>query len=155
MKVTGARFRQLEFDSVFVARVDLADRLEQYTARDADALRRLNDPVEGGLHVVSRQLGPVVKLNVFAQQEGVGLAVLGDLPAMRQIGDDGLTAVARVAPDQIVEHASHCTEVEDGAGLVEVEMRRPHRNAHAHHAAVFGIGLGRFELKFGTVEFQG
>jgi hypothetical protein len=35
----------LEF-GVFVACVDLADRLEQYAARNADALRRLSDPVE-------------------------------------------------------------------------------------------------------------
>ena len=94
-----------------------------------------------------------MKLNVIAQKEGVGFAVLGDLPAMRQIGDDGLTAIARVVADQIVKHASHCTEVEDGAGLVEVEMRRPYRNARANHAAVFGVRLGRFKLKFGTVEF--
>jgi hypothetical protein len=33
-----------------------------------------------------------VKLNVIAQKEGVGFAVLGDLPAMRQIGDDSLRA---------------------------------------------------------------
>jgi hypothetical protein len=34
-------------------------------------------------------------------------------------------------------------------------MRRPYWNAHAHHTAVFGVELARFELKFGAVEFQG
>ena len=154
-KINWTRVRQLEFDRVLVACVDLADRLEQYAARDADALRRFDDPVEGRLHVVSRQFGPVVKLNVIAQHEGVGLAVLGDLPAMRQIGDNGLAAVARVTPDQVVEHAPHRTEVEEGARLMEVKMRRPYWNAHAHDATVFGVGLGRLELKFGAVEFQG
>src|SRR5438876_4410930 len=63
-KINWTRVRQLEFDRVLVACVDLADRLEQYAPRDADALRWFDDPVEGRLHVVSRQLGPVVKLNV-------------------------------------------------------------------------------------------
>ena len=119
------------------------------------ALRRLGDPVEGGLYVISCQLGAVAELHALAQEEGVGLAVLGDLPAMRQIGDDGFAAVARVAADQVVEHAAHSAQIEYGAGLVEIEMRRPYWDAHAHDAAVFGIGLARFELKFGAVEFQG
>ena len=101
------------------------DRLEQHAARDADALRRLADAVEGGLHVVRGQLGAVVELHALAQEERVGLAVLGDLPAMRQIGDDGLAAVARIAPDQVVEHAALGAEIVDRAGLVHVEMRRP------------------------------
>jgi len=119
------------------------------------ALRRLGDPVESGLYVVSGQLGAVAELHALAQEEGVGLAVLGDLPAMRQIGDDGFAAVARVAADQVVEHAAHSAQIEYGAGLVEIEMRRPHRYAHAHNAAMLGIGFGRFEQKFRAVEFQG
>jgi hypothetical protein len=89
------------------------------------ALRRLGDPVESGLYVVSGQLGAVAELHALAQEEGIGLAVLSDLPAVRQIGNDGFAAVARVAADQVVEHASHRAEIEDRAGLVEVEMRRP------------------------------
>src|SRR6516225_8964258 len=34
-------------------------------------------------------------------------------------------------------------------------MRRPHRYAIAQHPAAFGIGLGRFELKFRAIEFIG
>ena len=119
------------------------------------ALRRLGDPVESGLYVVSGQLGAVAELHALAQEEGVGLAVLGDLPAVRQIGDDGFAAVARIATDQVIEHASHRAEIEDRAGLVEVEMRRPHRDAHANDATMLGVGLGRFKLKFGAVELQG
>ena len=78
-------FRQFEFDRVFVTRVDLVDRLEEDAARDGDALRRLGDPVEGGLDVVRRQLGAIMEQHPLAQEEGVGLAVLRDLPAVRQI----------------------------------------------------------------------
>jgi hypothetical protein len=45
-----------------------------------------------------------MKLDIIAQKEGVGLAVFGDFPAMRQIRDD-VAAVEGVAPDQVVEHA--------------------------------------------------
>src|SRR6516162_4347998 len=84
--------------------------------------------------------------------ECVGLAVLGDLPAMRQVGDDRLAAVARVAPDQVVEHASLGAQVEDGSGLVHIEMRWPQRDAQAQDAPGFGIGLGSGELKFRAIE---
>ena len=67
---------------------------------------RLGDAIEGGFHIFGGQLCAVVELHILAQEEGVGLAVLGDLPAMRQIRDDRLAAVAGVVPDQIVEHAS-------------------------------------------------
>src|SRR6516164_6728993 len=85
--------------------------------------------------------------------ECVGLAVLGDLPAMRQVGDDRLAAVARVAPDQVVEHASLGAQVEDGSGLVHIEMRRPQRDAYAQDAAALRVRLGRGELKRRAVEF--
>jgi hypothetical protein len=72
---------------------------------------------------------------------------------MCQIRDDRLAAVARVVADQIVEHACHRTEIEEGARLVQVEMRHPVGDAHAQNAAGFGIGLGRLKLEFRAVEF--
>ena len=96
-----------------------------------------------------------MKLHAFAQKEGVGLAVLGDLPAVRKIRNDRLAAVARIVPDQIVEHAGHRAESTDRPGLVDVEMRRTHHDAEAQDAAGFGIGLGSRELKFRAVEFVG
>ena len=51
-------------------------------------VRRLPDAVERRLDVLRGQLGAVVELHALAQMEGIGLAVLGDLPAMRQVGDD-------------------------------------------------------------------
>src|SRR6266478_3885752 len=86
--------------------------------------------------------------------EGIGLAVLGDLPAMRQIRDDRLAAVARVMPDQIVEHACHGTEIEECAGLMQIEMWGTVWNAHAQNAAPLGVRLGRGKLEFRTVEFE-
>ena len=96
-----------------------------------------------------------MKLHILAQTEGIGFAVLGDLPAMGQVRNDRLAAVARVAADQVVEHNSLGAEVEDRPGLVHIEMRRPHRNAHAQDAAVFGVRLRRRELKFRAVELHG
>jgi hypothetical protein len=95
-----------------------------------------------------------VELHALAQMEGVGLAVLGDLPAMREVGDDRLAAVARVAADQIVEHATLRAEIVDRPGLVHVEMRRPHRDAITQDAAPLRVRLGRRELEFRAVEFK-
>jgi hypothetical protein len=111
------------------------------------------DPVEGCLHVLRRELGAVVELHLLAQHEGIGLAVLGDLPAVRQVGNDGLAAVARIAPHQVVEHATLAAQAVDGARLMEVEVRRPHGDAVLQHAALLGVGLGCCELEFRTVEF--
>ena len=149
------RLRELELHGVLVRRGDLAHRGEQGAARDADARRRLGDTVEGRLDVFRGELGAVVELHVLAQVEGVGLAVLGDLPAMREIGNDGLAAVARVAPDQVVEHAALAAQAVDGAGLMEVEVRRPHGDGVFQHAARLRIRLRRLELELRAVELVG
>ena len=150
----GPGLGQLELDRVLVADVDLIHRGKQDRARDGDAGRRLGDAVVGGLHVVGGEVGAVVELHVLAQEEGVGLAVLGDLPAVGEIGDDCLAAVARIAADEIVEHAALAAEIVDRARLVHVEVRRAACNAVAQNAAALGIGLGRLELEFGAVELQ-
>ena len=150
-EIDRARRGQLEFDGVLVRRVDLLDRGEQRGARDADAGRRLADAVVGRLHVGGGEVRPVVELHALAQVERVGLAVLGDFPAMRQIGDDALAAVARIAPDQVVEHASLGADVADGARLMHVEMRRPIEDAVAHHAAPLRIGFRRRHLELRPV----
>jgi hypothetical protein len=41
------------------------------------------------------------------------------------------SAVARIVPYQIVEHAGHRAESGDRPGLVNVEMRRAHQDAQA------------------------
>ena len=42
--------------------------------------------------------------------------------------------------------------VEEGTGLVDIEMGRPVGDTHAQHAATFGVWLGGGELKFRAVE---
>src|SRR5712671_2074646 len=73
-EIDGAWRGQLEFDGVFVARVDLADRPEQRSARDADAGRRFRDAVEGRFYVSRYEIRPVVELDTLAQVKRVGLA---------------------------------------------------------------------------------
>src|SRR6266851_3565346 len=85
--------------------------------------------------------------------ECVGLAVRGNFPAMRQIRDNRLGAIVRIAPDQIVEHAGCGPKNEDGTGLVNIEMRSTQRHAMAQHAAGFGARLRRLELERRTVKF--
>src|SRR5262249_22637782 len=112
---------QFEFDDILVARIDLADRPEQRSARNADASRRFGDAVKGRLYVGRCEISPVVELDPLTQVKRIGLAVLGDFPAMRQIRDDGLATVARITPDQIVEHAALSADVADSARLMHVE----------------------------------
>src|SRR5262245_54501875 len=138
---------------MLVADVDLAHRAEKDRARDRDARRRLGDAIVGRLHVIGGEVGAVVELHVLAQEERVGLPVLGDLPAVGEIGNDGLAAVARVAADEVVEHAALAAEIVDGARLMHVEMRWTAGDAVAQHAATLGIELGRLQLELGTIEF--
>ena len=107
----------------------------------------LSRAFEGRLDVGGREIRPIVKLHALAQVERVGLAVFGNFPAMRQVGDDGLAAVARIAPDQVVEHASLGADVADGARLMHVEMRRPIEDAVAQHATPLWIGVRSRHLK--------
>src|SRR6476659_7239060 len=93
-----------------------------------------------------------MELNAFAQEEGVGLPVLGNVPAVRQVRNDGLAAVARITPDKIVEHATHRAEVVVGARLVQIEVRYPIGDAHAEYGPVFGAGIRCSELERSTVE---
>ena len=44
-----------------------------------------------------------MELHALAQMEPVGLAIQGNLPAMRQIRDNRLGAIVGIEPDQIVD----------------------------------------------------
>src|SRR3984893_15694211 len=154
-KAFGARLGQFEFDRIGVLRIDLGDRFEQDAAWDADALRRLGNAVEGRLHVVGGQFRAVVKLHPFAQEKRVGRTVLGDLPAVSQVGDDRLATVERVVANEIVEHRGHRAERPDRSRLVDAEMWRAHQYAVAQHAAALRVGFGGLQLKFRAVELVG
>src|SRR5207302_4816467 len=105
-EIDGTWRGQLEFDGVLVARADLADRPEQRSARDADAGRRFRDAIEGRFYVSRCEIRPIVELDTLAQMKRVGLAVLRDFPGNAPDRDDGLATVARITPDQVVEHAA-------------------------------------------------
>src|SRR5215813_14142330 len=139
-------------DGVLVGHGDPADCPEQHAPRNADALGRFDDAVERRLHVFGGQFCAIMELHPLAQEECVGLGVLGYLPTMREIGDDGLAAVARIVPDEVVEHAALCAEAVDRAGLVYIEVRWAHRNAIAQDTAALGVGLGCSELELRSVE---
>src|SRR5262249_20681331 len=99
---------------------------------------------ERRLDIFSGQLPAIVKLHAFAQKKRVGFAIFGHLPTVRQVGDDGLSAVAWVTPDEIVIHA----ELHDrGALLMHIEMRWCGDEAVAQDSAALGLGLGCPELK--------
>ena len=153
MKLAGRGADELEFNSIFVARLDLVDRLEQDAARNADASWRFGDPVERRLHVIGRQFRAVVKLHALAQKERVGRAVLGDSPTMCQVRNDRLAAVAWIMPDQIVEHATLGTDIAHRSRLLEVEMWRAIQYADAQHAASLRVRFRRRKLELRTVEF--
>ena len=69
MKLIGRASDNLN-STVYLSRALISlDRPEQDAARDADALRRLGDPVEGGLDVVRRQLGAVAELHPLAEEK--------------------------------------------------------------------------------------
>src|SRR5262249_25680946 len=153
-EVRRTRLRQPELDGVLVAHDDLVHRGEQDRARNGDAGRRLDDAVVGCLDVVGGKLGAIVELHVLAQEEGIGLAVFGDLPAVGEIGNNGLATIARIAANEVVEHAALAAEAVDGARLVHVEMRGARGDAVAQYTTAFGVGFRRFQLKVGTVEFH-
>src|SRR5215831_5445943 len=74
---------------------------------------------------------------------------------MRKVGNDRFAAVARIAPDQVVEHAALGAQVIDGARLVHIEMRQAVGDAIAKHAPAFRVWLRRAELEFSPVELAG
>src|SRR4029453_5744143 len=94
------------------------------------------------------QLPAIVELHAFAQEKRVGLAIRGNLPTMRQIGNDGLAAVQRIAPDEVIVHRPLRPHVGDRAGLVDIKMRWGTEYPIAQHPTAFSIGVrgAQFEV---------
>src|SRR5215510_10648904 len=59
----------------------------------------------------------------------------------RQIGNDGLAAVQRIAPDEVIVHRPLRPQVGDRAGLVDIKMRWGTEDPIAQHPTAFGMGL--------------
>src|SRR5262249_21241837 len=100
-KTGGARLVELELDGVGVTHVNLAHGRKQRCAGDAHALRRPDDAGIGGLDVLGRESGAVVEFHALTEKKRIGFAIWRDLPTVRQVRDDGLATVQRIAPDQI------------------------------------------------------
>src|SRR5262249_43052317 len=121
-ELRGTRLTEPELDPMLIEHGDLAHSREERGSWTDDALRWPDDPRERRLHVLGRELGTVVKLHAAAEMERVARPVGQDVPLPREIRDDRL-AVARVAPDEVVVHGPLGSEIGDGAGLVDIEVR--------------------------------
>ena len=75
------------------------------------------------MHIVGGEISPIVELHALAQKKGIGLAIGGNLPTLRQVWNDRL-AVHWMTPDQVVVHGALGRHVRHGAGLMHVKMCR-------------------------------
>ena len=135
------RLPEPELDPVGIEDDDLAHRGEEGSARDHHPLGRPHDPVVGRLDVLGGEVGAVVELDAPSQVEGVPLAVWRDLPALRQVGNDGLS-VAGIAPDEGVVHGPLQPDIADGARLMHVEVSGGAVDAEAQGAPALDRGIG-------------
>jgi hypothetical protein len=92
--------------------------------RAAKPLGRENDALIRRLDVLGGQIASVVKFNALAQEECVGFPVLGNLPTVCQVRNDGLATIAWVTPNQVIVHAALGVYIGVGAGLVHIKMGR-------------------------------
>ena len=94
-------------------------------AARADAGRREDDLVVGGLDVLRRHLAPVVELDALAELERVGQPVLGDGPALGEITDRlGPGRVGRIDPEQRAVVRGDRVDEPEGLLAVAVVGRR-------------------------------
>ena len=133
---------ELEDDRVGVGRLDLLDVLVLRLARGDHARRRIDDALVGGLDVLGGEVGAVVELDALAQLEGVGEAVLGDLPGLGEVALD-LELVVRTRERQqrgvLRRHRVHHGERRGG---VAVGGRRLGHHGEVERAAALGrLGL--------------
>ena len=122
-EIRGTGLVEREFNRLSVADVDSAHRREQRSARTAKTLGRPDDPRVGGLNIVRGQWGAVVKVHAFPEEKGVGLAIRGNLPTVREVWNDGLPTVHWIPSDQVIVHTALSSHVGHGPRLVHIKMR--------------------------------
>src|SRR5262245_39200648 len=98
-----------------VADVNRLHSAKQRRAWAAKTLGREDNALICSLDVLGSKIPTIVKFDAFPQEEGVRLAVLRNLPTVRQVWNDGLTTITGVTPDQIVVHAALRAHVGDGS----------------------------------------
>src|SRR5437868_7279624 len=80
---------ELEYHRLLVGGGHALDHREVRLARTLDVLRREDDALEGGQHVLGGQRRAVMKLDVLTDLERVGLAAVGGLGHLgAQIADE-------------------------------------------------------------------
>ena len=97
---------QLNLERVRVVHVDCAHGRKQRCAGAAETCRGPDDAGVGRLDIVGGQISTVVEFHPLAQEEGIGLAIGRNLPTVREVWDNGLAAVYRITPDEVVIHAA-------------------------------------------------
>ena len=117
---------ELELDGLGVDRGGRLDGREEEGERErAGAVERMalvEHPVEGELDRLGIERRPVVELDALAKVEGVGQAVVGDVPGLRQ-RRLGLQRAVLIA-DQAVIHVHQDAEVVDRGVDARVERLR-------------------------------
>ena len=130
----GERLVQLVFDGGGIRRAQLLD------VAGAPFQRRLGVGVEQALeaveHVGGGELLAAAELHVVAQLEGVGLAVLADLPGFGQIRDHRL-AVPVQRHQRVLDHVDDVGGGRPG-GALAVIMRRVERLHHPQRLPLRG-----------------
>ena len=84
----GVGFFQLEHHRQRIGRFNRGDVGITFFAQRQHAFRRLADAVVGRLDVFRAQDRAIVKLHALLQLEGIGKAVFGDRPRLRDVADD-------------------------------------------------------------------
>ena len=127
------RLAELELDDVRIPHIDLAHGRKQRGARDTYPGGGPDDALVGGLDIFRREHPAIMEGHTLAQQKGVGLLVGRDLPTMREVRDNRLSTVARIAANQVVIHAALGTHVGRRARLMHVKVRWGTQHAVAQH----------------------
>ena len=110
-KLLRPRLAELELDDVGVAHVDLTHGRKQWCAWDTHPGGGPDDTLVRSLDILRRERPAIMEFYTLAQQKGVGLFIGRDLPTVRQVGNDALTTITRVAANQVVIHAALRTHV--------------------------------------------
>jgi hypothetical protein len=94
-----------------------------------------------------------VKRDAFAQEKRVSSGVLGNLPTVCQVGDDGLPTITRVPPEQVVKPAALRENVD--ALLMRVEVGLRINDPVAEDPAARDMGFRRAAVKPGPIKRAG
>src|SRR4029453_15036267 len=120
-EATGARFAEMKGDGMRINDLDVMHRRKQRLAWHADALGWPDDAGEGGLHVLSGEVGAVMEFDTLAQVKGVDFAVRRNVPLLGQIGEYRYP-VAGITANEVVIHRALRPHVGHRSRLMNIEV---------------------------------